>query len=293
MPGGSAAGGSRSANGRALVVTTTASASMCSPPASRTPRARPDPRMRAIAGALGARPADRVAEQVQAQRQRAADRVVGREVGVRGRSRQPRRRALVAEQLEPERAGGHERGACEAQRIRAQPHGQVQRGRQRGERQQQSVGERAPLAQQRRDEASPCGARAARCGLERRRGRVHIALERDRAAVRERVRHDGLRGDPVELDPRRRERGRRARQGEERRADVVAEAGQRPVGARRRAAHGRSLLDNGHVDSGQREQHRADEPVVSGADYDSPRSHRPRRRHVAAVQTPRAPRVSG
>jgi hypothetical protein len=211
-----------------------------------------------------------VAEQLQPERERAARRGARREVRVHRRAGEPRRGAVVAEQL---LAGGRRRGRGqpgEVDRVAPQPQGEPHCRRHGRERRQPHLDHVVAPRGERADDRLPRAPGAGHRGLEARRGRVEVAVQGDRRAVGERMRHRDRRVHPLErlthpepVEPRRGERQRH-----EAGADVVHEARQRRLFRVHRPTGVAGLLEHGHRHAGAREAQRAHQAVVAGADDD-------------------------
>ena len=217
-----------------------------------------------------------VSQQLQQEAERAADRRRRRQAGVLGRAREPRGRAAVAvEQVEPERLDRPQHPARPLDQVAAQRAGEPQARPDRRQRRQHALHERG-----RQREHPPHRRVPARSGgTERRDRRRHVAVQRERAAVLERVREHRRRVDPLQpvaLQPQLAHRGRRRRHRHERRAAVVHEARQRRLRRRRGSARMRRVVEHDRVEAVRREVDRRDQPVVPGADdHDS--------RHESAI----------
>jgi hypothetical protein len=223
-----------------------------------------------------------VAHEVEVDRRDRAARRGGQRVAVAGGAVQPGPRLAVLEQpaAEPPGAARHKR--AEAQRAgepeaREQLHGPAER-REAAEHRRPDGGEGV---EQRRDERAPLLAVAGAPAVEARGGPVDVAVERDRAAVGQRVGRAGGGVDPreavaVERHPC--EHGRRGRGGIDGRERVVLEARQRELLGAYRAARPVGRLEDRDRVPGLGQADRGGEPVRAAADDHGVAAHEATRR---------------
>ena len=227
--------------------------------------------------ALRARPADRVAEQVEVRRRDRAARAVRRDVAVHRRAVEPRARAARPEQLGRERGGGREQQARELERpAQAQGGEQPRRSRDGREPGEHRRPQRAEVAQVGRGERAPALPVAGRERVQARGGRVDVPEQDGGAPVRQRMRRAGPRVHPaqaVALERPAREHRRGDRRGVDRREHVVTEARERELLGGHRAAGARRGLEHEHVAPGLGQRDRGRQPVRPRADDDRRPGH--------------------
>ncbi len=231
---------------------------------------------------FGARPPDRVAEQIEIGRRDGAARAVGWHVAMHRRAVQPGPGAAGSEELVSERGRRDEEQAGELERAaQAQGRQQPRWSEQRRKAREHGRSQRAEVAQVRRRERAPALAVARRERVEAGSRRVDVAKEDPGAALGERVRVARGRVHPAQAmalegpsGEDRRGRRRRIDRGE----DVVAEARQGELLGGYGAARAVGRLEDGDVAPRLGQRDRGREPVGPRADHDRRAAHPARRR---------------
>ena len=227
----------------------------------------------------------------------AAARGLRGEVGVQRVPREQEAPAGAAEALLAEPPDGEEGEPRGPQDVAAERAREAHPGAQRRERRHERVEDAWLEAAPDPVEPPPRVAVAGREGVERARGLVEVARERDARAVRKRVRQDERPvqpAQPVALELERADRRRRGGERVEGAEDVVDEPGLGQLRAADGAARLRLRLEHVDVPAGVREQVRRHEPVRPGADHDRVghrRSLRPARLNPTFRPPERAPEV--
>ena len=222
--------------------------------------------------AARARPAHRMAHQVEMHGGDRAPGAPGRDVAVHRRPVQPGARAVAREQPRGERLGGREQQPRPGEHaVRAEGRQQPRRPGDRREAVHHRVAPRAEPVQVRRGERAPRRAVARDEHVQRRDRLVEVAGQRRRAPVGKRVRIAAARvhpREPVALERPACEHGRGRRGRVHRGEHVVAEAGERQLLRRDRAARRRVRLEHRHRHPRLGERDGGGEPVGPAADHD-------------------------